>query len=328
MAAVRSLFLFALVCPLSSSVSSFPHSLSQLEEESAVAPHRSLLSFFRPRPAERSAIALTAGTAGEHECQSPSLPRCALHIVFASWESEPCFAYMLDLGLTNACIFVYRRVDDHVPLRTWQGRCGVTVEERLLLPNHGRDAAAFFDHVAEHYDRLPRTLAFLHGHGPFQSFHTDSTTVASRMVAYYKAMVAREPIASHMVTLTKPGRTGSIEGWWNRRRLHFQEFPFVKHENEECNAILDRYNVSAQTDFIESCCASFLVSGDRIAALPRGVYEELRLSVLTQANDQSSTRPCFEYLVVRVFGEASLRSQPDILKWYLDIPRLDVARRC
>jgi Protein of unknown function (DUF3431) len=151
-------------------------------------------------------------------CQKPSLPYCAFHVVIASWAEEQCFSYLYELGLTNACVYVYRRVHPQRELRTWNGPCGVTVYERLLLPNHGRDAAAFYDYVSASYSSLPRAVAFLHGHGPFGSAHTDEVTVASRVVAYYRALVRREPISTHMVTLTKPGRSGSAEGWWNHRR--------------------------------------------------------------------------------------------------------------
>ena len=79
------------------------------------------------------------------DCISPSLPHSAFHVVIAGHAENTCYQYVLDMGLTNALVFVYRRVSPDEPLRTWTGRCGIRVEEKLLVPNHGRDAAAFYD---------------------------------------------------------------------------------------------------------------------------------------------------------------------------------------
>lgn len=39
------------------------------------------------------------------------------------------------------------------------------VHDRLLLPNVGKEAASFYDYVAEHYDSLPTALVFRLGTG-------------------------------------------------------------------------------------------------------------------------------------------------------------------
>lgn len=104
-------------------------------------------------------------------------------------------------------------------------------------------------------------------------------------------------------------------------------FPINPHDNK-CHAILDKYNVTAQTDFLESCCATFILPGERIRALPADFYDEMRLSMMTQHNDVQSGRPCFEYLVIRIMGERSIRSQPEVEQWYNSVPQRGITHTC
>ena len=45
--------------------------------------------------------------------------------------------------------FDYRRVQSSHPIRKWNGPCSVAVNERLLLPNLGREGAVFMVSVYE-----------------------------------------------------------------------------------------------------------------------------------------------------------------------------------
>ena len=63
-------------------------------------------------------------------------------------------------------------------------------EERLLLPNHGRDAAAFYDYAAWRYDTPPQTVAFFHGHGVL-AWHTARETVLTRVMLYREHLLRR-----------------------------------------------------------------------------------------------------------------------------------------
>lgn len=122
-------------------------------------------------------------------CESPSLPRGSVHIVVGGYKYKKPEAgirfeanhnYLLNLGLTNANIFWYRRVHANEPLRQVQGPCGIQLQERLLLPNHGRDGAALFDHILEIYDKPPpKSIIFLHGHAA-HAWHTSCESVFAR----------------------------------------------------------------------------------------------------------------------------------------------------
>ena len=104
-------------------------------------------------------------------------------------------------------VFVYRRVGPEIPLTQWRGPCGTLVQEKLLLPNHGRELAAFMSYVVEHYRNPPQTLIFLHGHGP-DGYETDCSTLISRSRLHYRGLaVPVQPneaaeFSKHMVTLT------------------------------------------------------------------------------------------------------------------------------
>ena len=99
-------------------------------------------------------------------CVQPSLPFGAFHLVVGAFEYISDFDkhYLWNLGLPNMHILLYRRLEIDKPLRSWTGPCGVLVEEKLLTPNHGRDAAAFYDYIVGHYFSPPIATAFVHGH--------------------------------------------------------------------------------------------------------------------------------------------------------------------
>ena len=79
----------------------------------------------------------------ESMCESPSVPKGKFHIVVGGYndtEKELTFSgqseknYLWDLGLTNADIIWYRRIDPHKPLRRpIEGPCGMTLHEKLLF---------------------------------------------------------------------------------------------------------------------------------------------------------------------------------------------------
>ena len=146
-------------------------------------------------------------------CESPALPAGAIHIVIAGYKEDTCFThYLWDMGLTNAHAFVYRRREPEQALRSWHGPCGMLVQERLLLPNHGRDIAAFHSHVTEHYANPPLSVVFLHGHGSDDDRHTDCPTIIGRARLAYRGLAGASEgaaeFAQHMVTLTRFGRSG------------------------------------------------------------------------------------------------------------------------
>ena len=94
-------------------------------------------------------------------------------------------------------------------LRTWSNGCGMRAEERLLLLNHGRDAAAFYDYAAWRYDAPPQAVAFLHGHGAL-AWHTSCETVFTRVTAS-----TRVPGSSKRIVVD-----GSIRSRWKVSRYN------------------------------------------------------------------------------------------------------------
>jgi hypothetical protein len=88
----------------------------------------------------------------ELPCLAPSLLPGDVHVVFAGFRGaaadHACLLQTLGgLGLTNADFFVYRRIAPSKPLRTYNLRCGVTVHERLLLSDTGREARPYFAYI-------------------------------------------------------------------------------------------------------------------------------------------------------------------------------------
>ena len=153
-------------------------------------------------------------------CEAPSLPRGSFHIVVAGYKYqeqetgigfETNVNYLWDLGLTNADIFWYRRVRPEVPLRQEQGPCGMQLHERLVLPNIGRDALPFFNHIIEVWDHPPYALMFTHGHFA-KAWHTSCDAVFARSAFVYRewarsvdlphVKVPGIPKRNHFVTLT------------------------------------------------------------------------------------------------------------------------------
>ena len=41
-------------------------------------------------------------------------------------------------------VTLYRRMQPDLPERSWAGPCGMSVVERLLVSNHGKDGASFY----------------------------------------------------------------------------------------------------------------------------------------------------------------------------------------
>ena len=117
--------------------------------------------------------------------------------------------YLWDLALSNVNIELYRRERKNLPLRTWSNGCGMRAEEQLLLPNHGRDAAVFYDYAAWRYDAPPQAVVFLHGHGAL-AWHTSCETVFTRITAYHEHVLLRrndsESIPTDQTVVTRSSR--------------------------------------------------------------------------------------------------------------------------
>jgi hypothetical protein len=295
-------------------------------------------------------------------CESPSLPRGSVHIVVGGYKYKKAEAgirfeanhnYLLNLGLTNAIIFWYRRVHANEPLRQVQGPCGIQLTERLLLPNHGRDGAALFDHILEIYDKPPpKSIIFLHGHAA-HAWHTSCESVFARTAYVYRDLVAESSfltnnnphrirvdanatgtVRNHMMTLTSTSdgtrnydfkdwegvqkanttRPGFFEeevtGYTTRsRRLGEATLSSNKTAPSPCGLFLERWKhtlapYTSRAPSYHSCCASFVVPGDRIHRFPREFYEELQAVLIYEGYPDANTgRFCFEFIMYQLWGD-------------------------
>ena len=85
-------------------------------------------------------------------CEEPSLPANQFHILIAGHKSQVVnetneYHYILQHGLTNSKVFVYRREHPERVRNIYESHCGISVEEKILLPNRGREGTAFYDYV-------------------------------------------------------------------------------------------------------------------------------------------------------------------------------------
>ena len=258
----------------------------------------------------------------KNACESPSLPSGQFHVVIVAHEQKNCFTnYLWDLGVTNAHVFVYRRVASEIPLRTWQGPCGMVVQERLLLPNHGKELSAFSSYVLEHFENPPRSFALIHSHGP-HGYHSDCASLISRVRFAYRGLASpvRLPnaaeFATHMVTLTRVGTNN--DPLWLKDSLRFIAAPSAlrkllgaKEEiSDVCHAIFDKWSVNVTFEAFPngagSCCASFVLPWDRIFYYAKGFYVEMMEFSLMPYDDYWTSRVCWEYNVYAWYKEKAL----------------------
>lgn len=259
-------------------------------------------------------------------CEEPSLPKGEVHVVIGGYkEVEAGLAfddvknYLWDLELTNADVFWYRRVQSEIPLRTVQGKCGITLHERMLLPNYGRDGAALYDYIVEHYHNPPEMLVFLHGHAA-NALHTSCDAVFARTAYYYRSLAHPQPtnltqagqlVTDHMMTLTTP-ECGTAEHYVSGKWYGMNDPP--KPEGrigcDHCLEVIDEkwhYTLKGKWAKHRSCCGSFIVPGDRITRYPIEFWRHLRKVLLdptrSREDENLMGKLCFEYIIYELLGE-------------------------
>jgi len=204
-------------------------------------------------------------------------------------------------------------------------------QERLLLPNYGREPAAFFDYVVEHYKQLPSAVVFLHGHGG-SAWHTSCLAILSRSRRYYEAMASKNDVANHMITLTsRPDGSVAWNGGNGGQAARMGgNFASENATLNACWSIIRQWNVSLGcnnsflpslvptvgcTGFLESCCASFIIPAEKVRLHPVGFYVDIKAHVIDPAfNDQLTARACFEHIIYRLYQEST--PTPSLLSWY------------
>ena len=263
-------------------------------------------------------------------CETPTLPRNTFHIVIAGYAAKTCFAhYLWDLGLSNADVFIYRRTALGEPVKSWTGPCGMRAQEVLLAPNAGRDGAAFYDYVLQVYKQPPAAVMFVHAHGGI-AYHTSCEAMFSRAHMYYQSLarVNYTGLSKHMMTLTAFGE----EFGAGRYTVAYEDAPFDAIEGAEadqCKDILAKWGISInKEEHFFSCCATFIVPGERLVMYPQGFYQDLKSLVMDPKLDvQNTGRVCFEYIIYALFNEPLLTDE--MQDWYTQSTELgtDVADR-
>ena len=239
-------------------------------------------------------------------------------VVVAGYEYVKDFHthYIWDIHIPNLKIVVYRRENPEIEARAWRGRCDMFGEERLLFPNRGRDASAFWDYALWKYDSPPRAVAFLHGHVA-QAWHTSCEAIFTRVHAYERAMRALDgftPVPNSLVTLTDPhqGRQ-HYEGplWWFGTQVNGvrETHPETEAKEGSCQEVLATLNITLSNVDVTSCCGSFILPGAWIRGHARVVYETLLKTVLDETKDDTLTaRQCFEFIVYALFSPKFLQA--------------------
>ena len=250
-------------------------------------------------------------------CLTPSLPRHTFHVVIGGFDYLTDFEehYIWDIGLPNIDIFVYRRTELEKPLRSWAGPCGAQAAEKLLVPNYGRDGAAFYDYVVENYGSPPVAFAFLHGHVA-HSWHTSCKALFTRLTRYYMGLSEplRYPNLHGMVTLTsKPdGQDDDPFDWYGGRRRKLKEIDIPS----EVGLVLNHHNITLVENGFNSCCATFIVPGGVVGQHSYDFYLSLRELLMNQTlDDQLTGRHGFEFIVYRLFTTPTALKD-NILQWY------------
>jgi len=128
-------------------------------------------------------------------CLSPSLPYGQFEIVVGAGRcSKPgawdrIHGWVGRLGLPRVIVHIYWREHGCDTLYSQvQLPCGMQYEHHVLLPNMGNEAASYAEYIRTRYDSLPRSVAFVHEHGPAKAWHSHCELFYGRMTAYYRGL--------------------------------------------------------------------------------------------------------------------------------------------
>lgn len=236
----------------------------------------------------------------------------AMEIVVAGFRYEMDFRGhpLWRLRLPKARIVLYRRERPEVEARAWRGPCGMYGEERVMLPNHGRDAAAFWDYARWMRDSPPRAVAFLHGHIA-HAYHTNCDVITTRLHAYHRGMhgdATFAPLPNSLVTLTDPTNGRFADDWplyWFGQPVNgvHEANPETEAKEGSCQDVLKTVNITLSNVHVTSCCGSFIMPGAWLRGYDSAVYDTLHRYVADPSKDDVLTaRQCFEFIVYAMFS--------------------------
>ncbi|KAG2493537.1 hypothetical protein HYH03_008351 [Edaphochlamys debaryana] len=221
------------------------------------------------------------------------------------------------MGLTNAVVYKYRKLDEGNPLRSWQLACGVAVYERLMLPNLGSEALAFYSYLLEFYNKLPNlAVFFLHDHG--EAWHVSCSSLAARSRLWYQEAVEGGPMMGRMISFTSQEQD-NITAWYggpngpaartrNGIRGLLQSNPGADVIHQEARDIAVKWKVPTDNPpgLFMQCCASFIVPSKALAALPAGFYRDMLRFLAKTKDTLESGKAALEFSVWRLFSTDTL----------------------
>ncbi|GIL54821.1 hypothetical protein Vafri_10504 [Volvox africanus] len=188
-------------------------------------------------------------------CESPALPVGSLHVVVSTFNADPeqLLPWLWHLGLTNAAIYIYYRIDDMHIQRQYHGTvrlpCGMILNVLPLLPNKGREAATFLHHIVAHYDNLPLAMLLAHDHGP-ASRHSLCGPFYRRSRAFYRGL--GEIREARREESEGPGEGGAAQGKAPKRSDFYRFASMVVTLSSGCIE-----------GWARGCCSAFICSGYR-----------------------------------------------------------------
>jgi Protein of unknown function (DUF3431) len=153
-------------------------------------------------------------------------------------------------------------------------------------PNKGREASGYLNYIVTNYHDLPDHVAFIHGHQ--YSYHqTYSDLLGVIACARYRT--------HGFVSLNHrfiDDRSADSEPMVRLRRMWSEHFePYLRRP--------------PPTYVLHDCCAQFIVSRDRILALPRQAYQHWHDLFMADTDGDGGFRLgfVFEYIWHVIFGE-------------------------
>lgn len=141
-----------------------------------------------------------------------------------------------------------------------------TPEPVCAVPtNMGNEASFYIAFIVQNWDRLPRTVAFTHGHRHVQGKKSQQMLDRLRQ-ARDRGLLTEDAFfwfGTGRTTRDLPNCTGLRQGWWNEVWLPFDEI-----ESARCNS-------SKRVTF--QIGSHFVAGRERIRRRPKRLYQELLL---------------------------------------------------
>lgn len=191
--------------------------------------------------------------------------------------------------------------------------------------NKGREALPYLTYIIEHYQALPRTVAFVHSHknGWPEAWHTDNDLYSNvwslthldtsfvQRDGFVNLRCTPEPGCPDEMILNREPRDQNRTAELALPAAIAEMFGGVDEEGED-------FEISIPPIIATPCCAQFAVSRSQILQVPLRTYERMQRWLLdTELPDETSGR-VMEYLWHIVFGRDAVFC-PDFEQCWCDV---------